>query len=363
MNPRLSALRQKLAEQNLDAILITQPENRRCLSGFTGSAGVLLISHDQAIIATDFRYFEQVAKQAPDFQLAKVEGKFATLLPQLIEQVESKRLGFESTHLTFDQHQEWAAVAEGLGLSPAEGFELVPTKNLVEDLRAVKDENELDMIKKAIALSDAALAHILGSIKPGMTERNVAWELESYMRTHGADKVAFDLIVAAGPNGAMPHATVSERAIQAGEPIVMDLGATFDGYHSDLTRTIYLGEPDEGFREVYELVLSAQQAAEETIKPGMTGKEADAIARRVIEEAGYGEQFGHGLGHGVGLAVHEKPRLGKLSEDVLKPGMVFTVEPGIYIPSWGGVRIEDIVFLGEDGVEVVSQATKEPATG
>jgi len=358
MNPRLSALRRKLAEQNLDAILITQPENQRYLSGFTGSAGVLLISQDQAIIATDFRFFEQVARQALDFQLAKVEGKFAALLPQLVEQVEAKRVGFESAHLTFDQHREWAEVAEG--------FELVPTKDIVEDLRAVKDEDELNTIKKAVALSDAAFAHILGSIEPGMTERDVAWELESYMRTHGAEKVAFDLIIGAGPNGAMPHATVSDRAIQAGEPIVIDLGAALDGYHSDLTRTICLGEPDDKLREIYGLVLRAQLAAEdwiEGIKPGMTGKEADVIARRVIEEAGYGEQFGHGLGHGVGLAIHEKPTLGKLSEDVLKPGMVVTIEPGIYIPGWGGVRIEDMVVLREGGVEVLSQATKEPIVG
>ncbi len=355
---RLAKLREALAIEELDAILITQPENRRYLSGFTGSAGVLLISQNQAIIATDFRYFEQVARQAPDFQLAKVENRFVNLLPQLVEQVGAKRVGFESAHLTFDQHRKWAEVAEG--------FELVPTKDLVEDLRAVKDEDELDAIKKAVALSDAAFAHILGVIEPGMTEKDVAWELESYMRTHGADKVAFDLIVAAGPNGAMPHATVSDRAIRAGEPIVIDLGAALDGYHSDLTRTIYLGEPDERFREIYGLVLGAQLAAEdriEGIKPGMTGKEADAIARRVIEEAGYGEQFGHGLGHGVGLAVHEKPTLGKLSDDVLRPGMVFTVEPGIYIPGWGGVRIEDMVVLREDGVEVLSQATKEPIVG
>jgi len=357
MNPKLSALRRKLAEQGLDAILITQPENRRYLSGFTGSAGVLLISQDQAIIATDFRYFEQVARQAPHFQLAKIKSgeKFIDILPNLVTQVGVKRVGFESAHLTFDQHREWTEVAED--------FELVPTKDIVEDLRAVKDEDELDTIKRAVALSDAAVTHILGSIKPGMTERDVAWELESYMRTHGADKVAFDLIVAAGPNGAMPHATVSDRAIEAGEPIVIDFGAALDGYHSDLTRTLYLSQPDDKFREVYGLVLGAQLAVEEAIRPEMTGKEADAIARQVIEEAGYGEQFGHGLGHGVGLAIHEKPMLGRLSEDVLEPGMVITIEPGIYIPGWGGVRIEDMVVLREDGVEVLSQATKEPLVG
>ena len=348
---RLTKLREALAAEGLDAILITQPENRRYLSGFTGSAGMLLISADEAIIATDFRYYEQVEKQAPDFCLAKITDKFKALLPELVQQVGAKRVGFESTHLTVDQHQQWQEVAEG--------FELVPTKELVERIRAIKDEDELSKIKKAIALSDKAVAHIVGFIEPGMTEKEVAWELEVFMRTRGAEKLAFDLIVGSGPNGAMPHATVSERVIRAGEPIVIDLGAMIDGYNSDLTRTICAGQADDKFKEIYDIVLTAQLTAEQSIRPGMTGKQADAIARQVIEEAGYGENYGHGLGHGVGLAVHEKPTVGRLSEDVLEPGMVFTVEPGIYLPGWGGVRIEDIVVLREDGVEVLTQASKD----
>ena len=348
---RLTKLREALAAEGLDAILITQPENRRYLSGFTGSAGVLLISADEAIIATDFRYYEQVEKQAPDFCLAKITDKFKALLPELVQQVGAKRVGFESTHLTVDQHQQWLEVAEG--------FELVPTKELVERIRAVKDDDELGKIRKAIALSDEAIAHIVGFIEPGMTEKEVAWELEVFMRTRGAEKLAFDLIVGSGPNGAMPHATVSERVIRAGEPIVIDLGAMIDGYNSDLTRTICAGQADDKFKEIYDIVLTAQLTAEQSIRPGMTGKQADAIARQVIEEAGYGENYGHGLGHGVGLAVHEKPTVGRLSEDVLEPGMVFTVEPGIYLPGWGGVRIEDIVVLREDGAEVLTQASKD----
>jgi Xaa-Pro aminopeptidase len=348
---RLTKLRDNLTAEGLDAILITQPENRRYLSGFTGSAGVLLISADEAIIATDFRYYEQVEKQAADFRLAKVTDKFKTLLPKLVQQVGAKRVGFESAHLTVDQHQEWQGVAEG--------FELVHTKELVEKIRAVKDEDELSKIKKAIALADEAISHIVGFIEPGMTEKEVGWELEVFMRTHGAEKLAFDLIVGSGPNGAMPHATVSERVIRAGEPIVIDLGARIDGYNSDLTRTVCAGRPDDKFKEIYDIVLEAQRTAEQSIRPGMQGKQADDIARQVIEEAGYGKEFGHGLGHGVGLAVHEKPGVGRLSEDVLVPGMVFTVEPGIYLPGWGGVRIEDIVVMREDGVEVLTQASKE----
>ncbi|MBM4464901.1 MAG: aminopeptidase P family protein [Chloroflexi bacterium] len=348
---RLTKLREALAAEGLDAILITQPENRRYLSGFTGSAGVLLISQDQAVLATDFRYYEQVEKQAPDFRLAKITDKFKTLLPELVQQVGAKRVGFESAHLTVDQHQEWQEVAEG--------FELVPTKEWVEKIRAVKDEDELGKIEKAIALADQAFAHIVSFIEPGMTEKEVAWELEVFMRTRGAEKLAFDIIVASGPNGAMPHATVSERVIRAGEPVVMDMGARIDGYNSDLTRTVCAGRPDGKFREIYDIVLEAQRAAEQRVRPGMTGKQADAIARQVIEEAGYGDNYGHGLGHGVGLAVHEKPGVGRLSEDVLEPGMVFTVEPGIYLTDWGGVRVEDIVVMREDGVEVLTRASKD----
>jgi len=354
---RLTKLRETLTTDGLDAILITQPENRRYLSGFTGSTGVLLISQDQAVLATDFRYYEQVEKQAPDFRLEKVTDKFETVLPELVHQVGAKRVGFESTHLTVDQRREWQEVTEG-AVSTSE-FELVPTKELVERIRAIKDEGELSKIRKAIALADEALAHIAGFIEPGMTEKQVAWELEVFMRTHGAKKVAFDIIVGSGPNGAMPHATVSERAIRASEPIVIDMGAMVDGYNSDLTRTICAGRPDDKFKEIYDIVLEAQLTAERTIRPGIQGKQADAIARKVIEEAGYGENFGHGLGHGVGLAVHEKPGVGRLSEDVLQPGMVFTVEPGIYLPGWGGVRIEDIVVLRKDGVEVLTQASKD----
>ena len=351
MSQKLVVLRQKLAEQDLDAILITQPENRRYLSGFTGSAGVLLISQEQAVLATDFRYYEQVEKQAPDFQLAEVKDEFKTVLPELVQQLGAKRVGFESAHLTVDQHREWQEVVEG--------FELATTKELVTRMRAVKDEDELSRIKKAIALADQAIARIVGFIEPGMTEKEVAWELEVFMRTRGAEKLAFDIIVGSGPNGAMPHATVSERAIRAGEPIVIDMGAMVDSYNSDLTRTICAGRPNDKFKEIHAIVLEAQLTAEQSIRPGMQGKQADAIARKVIEEAGYGENYGHGLGHGVGLAVHEKPVAGRLSEDVLEPGMVFTVEPGIYLPGWGGVRIEDIVVMREDGVEVLTQASKD----
>ena len=353
MSSRLGKLRGALAAEELDAMIITQPENRRYVSGFTGSRALLVISVEHALLATDFRYYEQVAKEAPDFSLTKIESdEVAPLLNEMVQGIEAKRVGFECQHVTVDTHQQWADAADG--------FELVPTRGIVESIRSTKDEGELAAIRRAVALSDGAVHHIKGMIHPGMTEKEIAWEMESYMRTHGADQLAFPIIAASGPNGAMPHAVTSDRIVAAGEPIVMDLGARVDGYNSDLTRTICIGEAGEKFRKVYDIVLKAQLAAEEAIRPGMLGKEADAVAREVITEAGYGEYFGHGLGHGVGLAVHEKPTAGKASEDVLLPGSVVTVEPGIYIPGWGGVRIEDMVLVTDDGVEVLSQATKDP---
>jgi len=347
---RLTQLRHRLAEKELDAIVITQPENRRYLSGFTGSDGALIISMEGAYLATDFRYYEQAQRQAPDFTLVKIEDKFPPRLAELIAEIGARRVGFESTHVTVDQYERWSKVTKD--------FELVPTKGVVEQLRAIKDEQELAAIRRAVELSDAAFAHITHWLRPGVTERAVAWELESFMRTHGAEGLAFDLIVGSGPNGAMAHAEPGDREIQEGEPIVLDLGARVDGYCSDLTRTICLGEPDERLRRIHALVLRAQEAAEQAMRAGLKGSTADAIARDLIEAGGHGEHFGHSLGHGVGLAVHEQPRLSKTSEEILQPGMAVTVEPGIYIEGWGGVRIEDLVVIQEEGIELLTAAPK-----
>lgn len=351
---RLSKLREKIAAAGLDAMFITQPQNIRYLSGFTGGEGaVLVVTPREAIAVTGFIYREQIQRQAPEWELVETKGKLVNAFPDLVARLGVRRIGFESVHLTVNQHREWVEALPDC--------ELVPIRDMVEDLRVVKDEKEIEAIEKAVILADSAFAHITKFIRPGMTEKEVGWELEKYMRTHGAEKVSFDIIVGSGSNGAMPHATVSERMIRAGEPIVMDLGAVVDGFCSDLTRTIVIGEPDDRFRAIYDTVLRAQVHAEAKILPGMTGQEADAIARDIITAAGYGEAFGHGLGHGVGLAVHEKPRVSYVEgENVLQPGMVFTVEPGIYLPDWGGVRIEDIVVLREDGCQVLTRASREP---
>lgn len=349
---RLTKVRETLPQHNLDAILISQRENRRYLSGFTGSSGWLIVTANRALLATDFRYFEQVARQAPTFELAKIESQFSDLLPGLMADLQVQRLGFEGQHLTVDQLYRWSQETGNV--------EWVPLKETVEALRAVKEAAEIEALRRAVALTDAAFAHFLETLRPGMTEREAAWEMEAYMRTGGASRVAFDLIVAAGPNGALPHAQAGDHAIQPGEPIVVDIGCVLDGYCSDMTRTFCLGQPSPEYLEVWELVLQAQQATEATIRAGLSGVEADAVARTVIDQAGYGEHFGHGLGHGVGLAVHEGPRASRTSQDTLKAGMSLTIEPGIYLPGRFGVRLEDLVIIHEDGIEILTNTPKMP---
>jgi Xaa-Pro aminopeptidase len=348
---RLTKLRAILPEQDIDAVLISQPENRRYLSGFTGSAGWLVITAERAMMVTDFRYYEQVGREAPDFELAKIKTRVADLLPELLADLDVKRLGFESQHLTVEQLNTFKA---------AEGVEWLPLENTVEKIRAVKDENEIDALRRSAALNDDAFTHLLEVIEPGMTEREAAWEIEAYMRTHGASKVAFDLIVAAGPNGALPHARPGDQAIQPGMPVVVDIGCVVDDYCSDMTRTFCLGEASPRYLEVWNLVLQAQEAAKAVIRVGTTGVEADAAAREVIVEAGYGDYFGHGLGHGVGLAVHEGPGASRLSKDTFEAGMSLTIEPGIYLPGEFGVRHEDLVVIGEDSIEILTNTPKRP---
>ncbi len=347
---RLQKLREFMASKGLDGFLVIQPENRRYLSGFTGSFGVLLITQDSAFIATDFRYYEQVERECPGFTLVKVEKQLTDVLPKMMEEAGVKTLGFESFYLTVDEYRKWKRLTRGV--------KWVPCEDVVGKIRSVKSPEELQAIRQAISLADEAFQHFCQIVRPGMSEKEAAWEIETFMRTHGADKVAFDLIVASGPNGALPHARASERIIREGEPIVVDIGCVVNGYCSDLTRTVILGKADDRFREIYSIVLKAQEKAEKAIKPGMRACRADSIARKVIEKAGYGPQFGHGLGHGIGLAVHELPRVGKVSRDTLQAGNVITVEPGIYISGWGGIRLEDVVLIKEDGAEVLTRAPK-----
>ncbi|MDP7619307.1 MAG: aminopeptidase P family protein [Dehalococcoidia bacterium] len=351
---RIARLRDALGPTQLDAFFVSQPENRRYMSGFTGSAGWLLVSKGLAILATDSRYTEQAESQAPDFQIVQIAGTVGTWLPPLLEEFgeEVTRVGFESEHVTHGSYGRLAPVFSDAGK------EMVSWENLVEDLRVFKDDAEKEALLKAIRVTDEAFEEVRESLQPGQTEREVALKIEWAFRERGAEGEAFESIVASGPNGAMAHHRPSDDILREGQPIVIDIGAKVDGYNADMTRTVILGEPDDTFKRIYDIVLTAQETAIATIESGITGDDADALARNIIEHAGHGEEFGHALGHGVGLAVHEGPRVGRGASDVLREGMVFTIEPGIYISGWGGVRIEDVVELRDGKCIMLSSATK-----
>ena len=351
---RIKRLRQRSTEKEIDAILISQPENRYYLSGFDGSSGFLLITPQKAILATDFRYTEQARAQAPDYEILQVTSNMLDWLPGSAAELNLKRLGFEAGHVTFAGYQQLSDI-----LNKAQPqLKLVPVDGLVESLRAIKEPEEIELIAKAVEMTDEAFEYIEDMIYTGISEKEAAWEIEKFLREKGSQSVPFDIIVASGPNAALPHAKPSSRAIHSGEPVIIDIGARLGGYSGDLSRTICLDNRDDTFKKVYDAVLSAQLAALDMIKPGMAGNEVDRLARTVIEQAGYGEAFGHGLGHGIGLAPHEQPRLGPSSSEQIVDGMVFTVEPGIYLTGWGGVRIEDVAVMENGKVRVISKARK-----
>ena len=352
---RLASLRAALEGRGLDAFLVSSEHNRRYLSGFVGSAGYLLISGSEAVLATDFRYVEQAGQQAPDFRVERVGGR-ADWLPKLTAELGARRVGFESNDLTVAAHSSFLkavrAAANGGGLR------LFKTNDVVERIRAVKDPTELNLLQRAVDIADEALAEVAPTIEPGVTEAEVAVRLERSMRDRGAEGPSFDTIVAAGPNGALPHHRADDTVIQDGQAVVIDMGCIYKGYCSDLTRTVIVGSPDEKFKHVYNTVLRAQLAAEAAVKSGMGGQDVDAVARDIIKEAGHGEEFGHSLGHGVGLAVHEFPHVGPRAEDELEDGMIMTIEPGIYVPGWGGVRIEDMVVIENGRARVMTTSAK-----
>lgn len=352
---RLENLRNMMKRKFIGALLVTQDQNRLYLSGFTGSTGWLLITTKEASIITDFRYWEQAGMESPHFRLVKVnnfvENGMIKALLGVLKEHRLKTLWFEADALPYSQYLALKENLKDTKLESRSGF--------IEEIRAVKDKGELELIKKASTIADDAFLEIQKLIKPGTTEKELAIELLYKIRKRGAEKEAFDIIVASGPNSALPHAKNTDRRIKEGDFVLFDFGAVYNGYHSDMTRTVVIGRPDKKHREIYNLVLEAQRKALRTIKAGMTCGEADLIARRVIEEGGFGEYFGHNLGHGIGLAVHEEPRLRRGSKILLNPGMVVSVEPGIYLPGFGGVRIEDIVEITEKGCRVLTRAPKD----
>ncbi len=350
----LEKLRRKMTAAQLDGFIVSQPENRRYLSGFTGSAGVLFVTAEAQYVLTDSRYYVQVAREAPAWTLVKASYRTAEALAELLDtlQMSAATLGFEADHLTVAQLEAWKTdLPETLALTPTTGF--------VGELRAAKTAAELATIKRAQAVADEAMQYIYDWIQPGVTEKEVAWELEVYMRTHGASALSFDTIVAAGANGALPHAIPGDTVIKKGDVVLIDMGCVVDGYCSDMTRTFSLGEPaNPQYAAVWDVVQSAVEAAVAGISAGMSGRAADALARDVIADAGFGDKFGHSLGHGVGLAIHELPIVSYARDNELSAGMVITIEPGIYLPGEFGIRLEDMAVVTDTGVEVFTRTPK-----
>ena len=350
---RLQNVRENFGEWGVNAILIESPANRFWLSGFSGSAGWLLVNNEKAILGTDSRYWVQVISQSPNFKLMRFQGDPEAYMAEFLAEAGDGAIGIESQHLTLKQLKQ---------LEKSAGFEWIQLDGAVESLRKTKSEDEIKIIERAAAITDKAMAMVSDLARPGMTERELAWKLERIMRESGASGISFPVIVASGPNAARPHHNPGDRQLTIGDSIIIDMGAKVDRYCSDLTRTFYLGESlSDRFSEVYNTVLDAQENALKNMKSGMNGAEIDLLARQTIDAAGYGEEFGHALGHGVGIEIHESPNLSsRASEEGLPAGSVVTVEPGIYIENWGGVRIEDLVLLKDDGNQVLSQCPKSP---
>ncbi|MBF8982648.1 aminopeptidase P family protein [Lutibacter sp. B2] len=349
MYRRISKFKEILKEKKLDGGIIYKPENRRYMSGFTGSSGYVLITADKTFFITDFRYIEQSKSECKEYEIIEHNDKHT--IYSILNDLNLNSLGFEEDFVTYNQYKEFK---EKLNKT-----KLIPLDGAISSLRIIKYEDEVASIEKAASIADDAFKHICGYIKPGITEKEVAIELEFYMKRKGASATSFDTIVASGVRSSLPHGIASDKVIQNGDFITMDFGCIYNGYCSDMTRTVVLGKASDKQKEIYNIVLEAQTKALEAIKPERDCVEIDKVARDIIKSKGFGEYFGHGLGHGVGLEVHENPRLSPTSKDLLKPGMVVTDEPGIYIPDFGGVRIEDLVLVTQTNHKVLSKSPKE----
>ncbi len=353
MSDRAGRLIGLLPDQGVDVLLVTALVNVRYMTGYTGSNGLAVIGPQTRVFVTDFRYVEQAAEEVdPSYDQERDQLELFDAMVASLPAGGELRLGFDDNNITVRQH---ARLRELL----PERVELVSAGGLVERLRAVKEPREIEKIRVATRAADEALRALLERGLTGRTERELADALEQMMRERGADRPSFDSIVAAGPHGALPHAKPRDVEVKAGEMVVIDWGAEVNGYCSDCTRTIAAGEPSDEAREVYELVLAAQIAGVEAIHAGAGGREVDAAARKVIDDGGHGDHFGHGLGHGVGAEIHEAPRLSMRSEDELETGNVVTVEPGVYLPGRLGVRIEDLVVVGDGGCEILTSLDKQ----
>jgi Xaa-Pro aminopeptidase len=346
---RLEGVSQELKKQGFDYLVVSDIANVRYLSGFSGSTAWLLVGRQETTLITDFRYKEQAEGEV----YRGIEIKIDTRDPLAVicEMVSglSGRIGFESGSLSYASYEKLRSAAG----------ELAPVEGLVQTFRKVKDKHEIASITRAVEIADAVFEEIVVEIKVGLSEVDVAARIDFLLRKKSSEVPSFKTIVASGPHSSLPHATPTPRLIRAGDLVKMDFGAIWDGYCSDMTRTVVMGKAPDKVREVYQIVLEAQERAIAGIRAGITCREADSLARDHIESKKYGENFGHSLGHGVGLEVHEAPRLSQKSDDLLEPGNVVTVEPGIYIPGWGGVRIEDMVVVKEGGCDDLTGASKK----
>lgn len=354
---RIGRLKEQMIRHDLEAMIVVGAENMRYVSGFTGPSGYVVVvlgeGGEDRFLITDSRYLEQAKEEASDFNVVQYDKHAEALIADIMSSRRVSRVGFEKDNFTYSEYERFREKFDSLGLG------LEPAPDLVGRLRAIKEDREIELIRRAARIADTAFSAILQFIRPGVRERELANELEYILKKLGADEVAFPVIVASGPRTSMPHAGASNRSISYGDLILLDFGATVDGYRSDMTRTVAMGSWSSQWERVYSTVVEAQTRAIQEVAPNRSAKEIDGIARTLIDDYGFDSKFGHGLGHGVGLAVHELPRLSPLSDDILQPGMVFTVEPGIYLPGLGGIRVEDLVLVTDSGHEVLSTTAHE----
>jgi Xaa-Pro aminopeptidase len=358
IDQRIEFLRNSMDSADIDTLLVLVGENRLYLSGFTAedhqydeSAGALLITPNHLILATDSRFDLQARDEAPLYEVVIYKQGLAKSLPGLLKRLHTRRLGFEAARLSYHGYRQFKVELEKASLS----VELVPLENFVETFRRIKSAREIELTRQALELAEQVFRRVVKKMAPGMTEKAVAWEMERGMREDGAQDISFPVIVAAGPNSALPHAVPTDRPIAAGEPILFDWGARLNAYCSDTSRTVIFGPADDTFKRVHHTVLEAQKRAIAAITSGAATTTVDAAARTYIDSKGFEGKFGHGTGHGTGLAVHEGPRLSPLKETRLETGMIVTVEPGIYLAGWGGVRIENQVVVRADGSDVLNR--------
>ncbi|HCG75872.1 MULTISPECIES: M24 family metallopeptidase [Staphylococcus] len=346
---KLEQVHEILNHKRLDAMIVLSDFNRRYLSGFTGTSGALIITHNKNYLVTDFRYIEQATKQAPEFEIINRQNGLITEIKNILEQAQLSNIGFEGHQISYDTYVE---LNKGM-------ITLISISDSIDKIRKVKSEEEIKLIQKAAEIVDKTYDYILTVVKVGMSEREIKALLESKMLELGADGPSFDTIVASGYRGALPHGVASDKLIEKGDMITLDFGAYYRGYCSDITRTFAIGEPDPKMKEIYNIVLSSQIKAIDEIRPGMTVQEADALSRDYIDAHGYGQEFGHSLGHGIGLDIHEGPLLSKNSTGELQVNNCVTIEPGIYVDGLGGVRIEDDILITENGCDVFTKCTKD----